>query len=495
MATDGGAFERLHDFLMEAFRPEDFDRFLTFRGGGFEAVARDVNPRVVSAREYFFEALKELSGKGLIAIEFFDYLKKQRPARETEITSLAGLCLHVDDGSLFRGDERARRSPGNVDAPNPHFVGRVAEMQRLRDHFGANGTRGVLIAIHGLGGLGKTALALEYAHAYAQEYGGGRWQVRCEGLADLRAALATLAPDLRVDFTGPLERDVERQFRRILAELRALARTHKPYRCLLLLENVNQPDLLASAQIQRLHADDGLHVLVTTQLGERDLFGPQKDRAFLPIDELPEPDALSLIEQYQPEGRFRDEADRLAASQIVRLLGGFTLPVELAAVYLGYYHSQVSCAAYLERLRSEKVEGLDDALTDPQIRVRHGETRLGVTLRPTLERLSESEQLALDYAALLPPDCVSWEWLEVLVGDQFPRYAQAVPAGCPDPWVAVRDRLLSLRLLTTAARPEEARIHRMVQNVVRDRPGFRRGRLRNRLIQYGLEQCRILQES
>jgi tetratricopeptide (TPR) repeat protein len=495
MATDGGGYERLHNFLMEAFRPADFQMFLTFKEGGFEEVAKDVNPQVVSASEYFFESLKALKRKGLIATGFFDHLKEWLPAREPEITSLAEFCLQGDLDSLFKGGEQARRSLGIVDARNPHFVGRVAELRQLRNHFAGPGTRGVLIAVHGLGGVGKTALALQYAHAHAHEYGGGRWQVRCEGLTNLRAALAALAPDLRVDFSAAVERDVELQFRRILAELRELARTHEPHRCLLVLENVDRADLLDPAQTQRLDADDGLHILVTTQLGERDLFGPQKDRAFLPLDELLEPDALSLIEQYQPEGRFRDEAERQAALQIVRLLGGFTLPVELAAVYLSYYHSQVSCAAYLERLRTEELERLDDSTTDPQIRVRHGETRLSVTLMPTLERLSEPEQLALDYAALLPPDCVSWEWLEVLVGDQFDEFAQAVPDGYLDPWASLHDHLLSLRLLTPAAGPEEARIHRMVQAAVRSRPGFRHDRLRARLIGYGLEQCRVLEQA
>ena len=42
-------------------------------------------------------------------------------------------------------------------------------------------------------GLGKTALAVEYAHAFAHDYSGGRWQVRCEGRDDLRAVVVSLA--------------------------------------------------------------------------------------------------------------------------------------------------------------------------------------------------------------------------------------------------------------------------------------------------------------
>jgi hypothetical protein len=53
---------------------------------------------------------------------------------------------------------RAAMAPGNLPAGNPHFVGRVEEMRRLHEA-AALGQVGLLTALHGLGGLGKTALA------------------------------------------------------------------------------------------------------------------------------------------------------------------------------------------------------------------------------------------------------------------------------------------------------------------------------------------------
>ena len=47
---------------------------------------------------------------------------------------------------------------------------------------------------HGLGGQGKTALAVQYAYAYAGHYAaGGRWWLTCEGKVHLAEALEPLA--------------------------------------------------------------------------------------------------------------------------------------------------------------------------------------------------------------------------------------------------------------------------------------------------------------
>jgi hypothetical protein len=73
---------------------------------------------------------------------------------------------------VLRG-HRIEQALGNVGAHNPHFSGRRRELTRLRETLSL-GQVGVLTAIHGLGGVGKTAIANEYAHAFADQYGGGR---------------------------------------------------------------------------------------------------------------------------------------------------------------------------------------------------------------------------------------------------------------------------------------------------------------------------------
>jgi hypothetical protein len=88
-----------------------------------------------------------------------------------------------------------------VDAHNPHFIGRTVNLRMLRENFVKPGHIGVVTAVNGVGGLGKPALAIEYSHAFADECGGGRWQVRRAGKDNLRLTLAELATPIGFEFT------------------------------------------------------------------------------------------------------------------------------------------------------------------------------------------------------------------------------------------------------------------------------------------------------
>jgi tetratricopeptide (TPR) repeat protein len=376
----------------------------------------------------------------------------------------------------IRRGERAEQSLGNIDAPNPNFIGRLNKLRELRETVALRKV-GVLTAVHGLGGLGKTALAIEYAHAFAHEYGGGRWQVRCEGRGNLAAAIATLSPALAVEFTDAEKRDSELQLQRVLAELHVLANAREPHRCLLLLDNVDQPKLLEPAQSQRLPAADWLHVIATTRLGESELYGSHQDRAFLSVDELPEAEALALIESFQPGGKFPGDTERIVAGEIVRLLGGFTLAVEATAAYLGQFAGDVTCAGFLARLKKDGLQGLEGAAHETTEGLRHDEKSLTATLQPTLERLNEAEKLALTFAALLPADQIALTWIRTLVAERFTELGRDSEPGHPDPWQSLLRRLFGRRLWQpTEAKDVDgellvARMHRLLQELLKNSAG------------------------
>jgi hypothetical protein len=71
-------------------------------------------------------------------------------------------------------------------APNPLFVGREDEMRDLNRMLtpGSGALVGVHAAVIGMGGVGKTQLAVEYAHRYGHLYQGGVFWLNFAGEED-----------------------------------------------------------------------------------------------------------------------------------------------------------------------------------------------------------------------------------------------------------------------------------------------------------------------
>ena len=354
----------------------------------------------------------------------------------------------------------ARDVPGNLDAANPGFVGRLAELAALHRQVRL-GPVGVTTAVQGLGGMGKTALALHYAHAYGREYPGGRWQLRCEKQHDLATVLTQINETLQLTWTEAESRDPRAQAVRLLAECQKKGHT------LLILDNVDVPALLSAAQTSSLLKGGWLHTLFTTRLAKSDFPGLPSGSEFLTLDRLDPLDALQLIRQHQPQERFAHEQEEKAAADIIEALGGLTLAIETAAIYLGQHAAQISPSAYLARLRTDLLSYHDKAARSVEGAVRHGAAEVSATLRPTLDTLEAPARTVLALAALSAPDAVMLPWLQEIAGQHHPELAAPPQLGELDAWTEAITRLIALRLLRPTEEPRVLAMHRVIQDVVR----------------------------
>jgi tetratricopeptide (TPR) repeat protein len=227
-------------------------------------------------------------------------------------------------------------APFSVPAEVPYFAGREEEMEHIYSYF-AGESHPRPVAIYGMGGVGKTALAVHYAHRYREQYPGGvLW-------ADLsRSTLGTIlfgfAQALRESVRFEAIQDEGRQ----IAFIGALLEAHRP---LVILDDPKDDDLLAKI----LSTAIGCPLLVTTR--SRAL-PSLSDTVEIEIEGLEIQPSLKVLSAAAGVERVAEE--RLPAEEICRSVGG--LPLGLKLVGRRAALSQLSLSQMAERLRAGRVD-------------------------------------------------------------------------------------------------------------------------------------------
>jgi hypothetical protein len=239
-----------------------------------------------------------------------------------------------------------------------------------------------MVVLHGLGGVGKTQLAVEYAWRHLGGYEAVLW-VRADSPEALDANLAGLAQVLDL-----LEAGEPRQNVKTDAVLNWLKR-HQ--RWLLVADNADT-DEAAKAVLNRFPPHLRGHVLVTSRLGYWPVAIAQLSLELL----SPNDGAHYLQNRVGKEGHHAD--DDTAARKLAEELGNLPLALEQAGAFL--IELRWSFDQYREQLRAARPELL-------------GYQAEGGTLYPasvaktwsiTLERLSPLARTLLRLAAWLAPD-------------------------------------------------------------------------------------------
>jgi tetratricopeptide (TPR) repeat protein len=211
------------------------------------------------------------------------------------------------------------------------FTGRSDELDRLDAilmHKPAAVTQASVgrAAVQGMGGVGKTSLAIEYAHRFRGLYAGVCW-CPAETRTGLLSALAGLAVTLGAATAE--EADVEKAAkaaRRRLAEQRAT--------WLLVYDNVTAPDAIAD-----LLPSAGARVLITSRFSD---WSEVADEVAL--------DVLSLGEAVAFFQSRTGRSDAVGAETLAEALGCLPLALDHAAAYCR--RSQMRFADYAEKASS-----------------------------------------------------------------------------------------------------------------------------------------------
>ncbi|MFD6067261.1 tetratricopeptide repeat protein [Amycolatopsis lurida] len=220
-------------------------------------------------------------------------------------------------------------TPRQIGSAPARFVGRadqLAALDRVLKTPGGGGhhagVTAVISTIGGTGGIGKTWLALTWAHRNLHRFPDGQLAVDLRGFSPSEPRHAA---DVLADFLAALGVDRDHQPTDLDARV-ALYRTHTTNkRMLILLDNAAASDQV----VPLLPGGTTCTVLITSRDRLRGLIARHSAHP-VHIDILTDTDARTLLEAALSDARACTDAER-AITELIRLCGGFPLALGLIA--------------------------------------------------------------------------------------------------------------------------------------------------------------------
>jgi len=396
--------------------------------------------------------------RGQLTAVYVSEMRQLEPFAGRPTVDLAGLGEHAAVESMLRALELAGAEPGpdapasgprfpgsvpriwNVGPRNATFTGRNSVLENLRSQLTSKGSAVVLpVALHGLGGVGKTQVALEYAHRFRADYD-LVWWINAEVPGFINESLADLAgrTGARVGESLP---DAAREALEFLRLGRA------PYqRWLLIYDNAREP-----ADLRDYIPSGPGHVLITS-----------RNQSWSEVAEALEVDVFTRDESIEHLSKRlptlpTEDADRLAAR-----LDNLPLAVEVAAAWLAETGTPIE--DYLAELDTSSTKLL--SISQPA-----GYSRtLEATWQISLDRLAERTKAGvrlLELCAFMAPSIS----VDLVYGQQTLEALAPFDPTLRVPGILGRviQEISRLALAKIDLQNGEIQIHRLMQDFLRNR--------------------------
>ncbi|MEV0634041.1 FxSxx-COOH system tetratricopeptide repeat protein [Streptomyces sp. NPDC050619] len=333
----------------------------------------------------------------------------------------------------------------NVPMRNTSFVGRQALLRAVEEQLATQDTAAVLPnALHGLGGVGKSQLALEYIYTHQRDYKIICW-IPAERESLILAALSSLATQLGVAPAAQDSMGAAAANTAVPAVLEAL-RTGRPFDNWLLVFD-NAEDIEA---VRGYFPHNGPGKVVVTSRNR----GWERVATSLPVNVFERDESIELL-QKRAKDLSREDAHRLAEE-----LGDLPLAVEQAGAWLGVTGMLVD--EYLELLarRSPEILELDGAPDYP--------VSVAAAWDISLERIKANNPAArqlLDICASMAPEPIPRSVLRSSRGVTITPQIDGMLRESIRLNRAIRD-LSQFSLIKVEPRSDTLQMHRLLQTVL-----------------------------
>jgi tetratricopeptide (TPR) repeat protein len=321
---------------------------------------------------------------------------------------VAQVFLSAVRKALVKAGAMPTRQPRNLPfaSLNILFKGREAALDDLRSALSKEkGAAATVLALHGLGGVGKTRLAIEYALRHEADFSAILF-LRADNPATLNASLAALSAAEVLDLPEKEARENGAKIRAVFSWLEV----HPTW--LMIIDNVDD-DEAVKALTDLMARLRGGHVIVTARATNF----PGSIRK-LELGVLDEGAAVEfLLERThgdrEPAG---DDTDR--AHELAREVGGLPLGLEQAGAYVARQH--IGFPRYLTLWR-EKRNNVLNWFDKSQMSYDH-DVGLATTWATSVEKLTPESGRLLERLAFLATDLIPDSLIDVPVPSEAGEY-------------------------------------------------------------------------
>jgi tetratricopeptide (TPR) repeat protein len=336
---------------------------------------------------------------------------------------------------------------------NLFFTGQEALLARLHKTLATNNDAALTqpVAITGLGGIGKTQVAIEYAHRYRDDYQSVLW-IRADSHESFTQDFVALANLLQLPEKIAQDQNIT---------IQAVKRWLKTQdRWLLILDNVEN---LAIAS-EFLPSTTRGHILLTTRLQAVGALAQKIELGQMGRNE----GALFLLRRakilaYDATLDQATEADRFAAEKIVEILGGLPLAIDQAGSYIE--ETMCTLSHYIDLYRKHHRELLRQR---SRFNFDHPES-VATIWSLAFEKIEQTNPAAVEllrFCAFLYPDAIP----EEIITEGAAELGHVLQAAATDIF-EFNSAIKELRKFSLLEREPDTltfTIHRLVQAVLRD---------------------------